>query len=369
VAIKKMEELMGGVSGGDARPDWAHQSKAPPLEAEQQPCVILQVDISGFTRLSDRFQGFGQEGIDMLTTTINRMFGIIIDHVESWSGDIVKFAGDAVIVIWPCTEENMSQVMLQALTCAMELERQHGIFKVHIPDAKTLKIADQLARHFATAISVDVTASSSCSNSWLPHISPLEQIEIVRRLRNIPFLRVLSDADINQLAEKCSLLRYQQGEVVMRQGEPGESMLIIQAGVVAIYVKKAGADDHSQEQTLLDDIGDEVATREEGEFLGEMSLLTGECRSATVLAHTNCVMINVSASGLLPLMASNPELKEELTDLMQQRLSGKPFTSGVKLRLHQALACGTMWMAHVGGAHLDHLQGPRREFIVLGKGA
>jgi len=101
VAIKKMEEIGDTNAGGDSEPGWARHSKAaPPLEADMHPCVVLQVDISGFTRLSDRFQGFGQEGIDMLTTTINRMFGIIIDHVESWSGDIIKFAGDAVIVVW-----------------------------------------------------------------------------------------------------------------------------------------------------------------------------------------------------------------------------------------------------------------------------
>jgi class 3 adenylate cyclase len=141
VAIQKLVEIAGD---SDSEPGWARTSKAPPLEAEMRPCVILQVDISGFTRLSDRFQGFGQEGIDMLTTTINRMFGIIIDHVESWSGDIIKFAGDAVIVLWPCTEETMAQVTLQALTCAMELERQHGIFKVHVPDARSLAFADQV---------------------------------------------------------------------------------------------------------------------------------------------------------------------------------------------------------------------------------
>jgi hypothetical protein len=54
-----------------------------------------------------------------------------------------------------------------------------------------------------------------------------------------------------------------------------------------------------------------------------MRLDTGEPRSATVIAHTNCIMINVSMSGLLPFLVAKPELKEELTDLMQQRLSGK----------------------------------------------
>jgi class 3 adenylate cyclase len=63
------------------------------MEAELKDGVVLLVDISGFTRLSDQFQGLGQEGIDSLTSTINRMFTTIIEHVEAWGGDIVKFAG------------------------------------------------------------------------------------------------------------------------------------------------------------------------------------------------------------------------------------------------------------------------------------
>jgi hypothetical protein len=283
VAIQKLEEIDGSALVGETEPGWARSSKAPPLEADLRPCVILQVDISGFTRLSDRFQGFGQEGIDMLTTTINRMFGIIIDHVESWSGDIIKFAGDAVIVVWPCTEEDMARTMQQALACALELERQHGIFKVHVPDAKTLGFADQIARHFATTISVDVNENNGISR--LPSTPLLEIIEIKRRLRTIPFLKVLEDDDINLLAEKCSLMPFSQGDVIMRQGDPGESMLIIQSGVVSIHVKKPSTEGPPtplgswDADGGLNDIGDEVATREEGEFLGEMSLLTGESGS------------------------------------------------------------------------------------------
>jgi class 3 adenylate cyclase len=155
VAISKLQAIHDAESGGDAEPSWSRSSKAPPLEAENGPCVILQVDISGFTRLSDRFQDLGQEGIDKLTTTINRMFGLIINHVESWGGDIVKFAGDAVIVVWPCTEETTAELTLKALTCAMELERLHGIFNVSIPDVKVRTFADQIARHFANAVRVD----------------------------------------------------------------------------------------------------------------------------------------------------------------------------------------------------------------------
>ena len=69
------------------------ENKNQSLIAEQKQAVVLLVDISGFTRLSDKFQGLGQEGIDSLTSTINRMFSTIIEHVEEWNGDVIKFAG------------------------------------------------------------------------------------------------------------------------------------------------------------------------------------------------------------------------------------------------------------------------------------
>ena len=237
IAIKKLEDLAGSASSADAEPAWARaHSKVPPLEADMRPCVILQVDISGFTRLSDSFQGFGQEGIDMLTTTINRMFGVIIAHVESWSGDIVKFAGDAVIVIWACSEETMGQTTQQALACALELERLHGTFKVHVPDAKSLGFAASIARHFATAISVDSSGGAAGGLLGEGASSPLEQIEVKRTLRKVSLLKVLGDEDIDALAKHCSLLRYAEGDVVMRQGDLGESMLIVQVMYMCVCV-------------------------------------------------------------------------------------------------------------------------------------
>jgi tetratricopeptide (TPR) repeat protein len=123
------------------------------LDSHLKELVVLMVDISGFTRLSDRFQGLGQEGIDALTTTINNMFSIILDHVESWGGDVVKFAGDAVIVIWesPSAEE-MGKTLIQAIECARSLEKDHGAFQVNVPDVMKLAMADQLNRHFASQV-------------------------------------------------------------------------------------------------------------------------------------------------------------------------------------------------------------------------
>lgn len=198
-------------------------------------------------------------------------------------------------------------------------------------------------RHFATAVITDVDSQAGSSQV------ELENLEIRRRLRNVPWLKVLSNAEIAMLAEKCQLVRFQEGDVIMRQDSPGDSMQIVHSGVVTIYLKKEnhGVVGSAMPQNYY---GDEIASREEGEMMGEMSLLTGQRRTATVVAATNCIMITVNRAALQPLLQHKPELAHELAELMHSRLSGKPFTSGVTLRLHQvctntrahAHACSTI---------------------------
>jgi class 3 adenylate cyclase/tetratricopeptide (TPR) repeat protein len=61
---------------------------------------LVSADISGFTALSERLAGLGHEGAEELTDLLNRCFGRMIDACESRGGDIVKFGGDALLVLF-----------------------------------------------------------------------------------------------------------------------------------------------------------------------------------------------------------------------------------------------------------------------------
>ncbi len=54
-------------------------------------------DISGFTKLSEYFSTLGDVGVDKLSLILNQIFGHMVDTAEKWGGDVIKFAGDAVI--------------------------------------------------------------------------------------------------------------------------------------------------------------------------------------------------------------------------------------------------------------------------------
>ena len=85
------------------------------------------------------------------------------------------------------------------------------------------------------------------------------------------------------------------GEAIVRQGEPGESMYVLASGKVSVVIEP----DRRQ-----------VATIEKGGYFGEMSLLTGEPRSATVVARGETVVLELNADVFRNLGVESPHAIE-----------------------------------------------------------
>ena len=58
-------------------------------------------DISGFTNLTESLSKIGPEGAELIAFAINRYMELLIKGISRSGGDILKFAGDAIIVVWP----------------------------------------------------------------------------------------------------------------------------------------------------------------------------------------------------------------------------------------------------------------------------
>ncbi len=96
------------------------------LKASLAPIVriklgaILLVDISGFTRLSGFWSSKGPEGIDYLQNIINGFLTLLVDTILLYNGDILNFAGDALICLF--TDDDVKKSCILAMTCAMNLK-------------------------------------------------------------------------------------------------------------------------------------------------------------------------------------------------------------------------------------------------------
>lgn len=58
-------------------------------------------DISGFTNLTETLHKLGNEGCELTAFAINRYMELLVKAISRSGGDIFKFAGDAMIVVWP----------------------------------------------------------------------------------------------------------------------------------------------------------------------------------------------------------------------------------------------------------------------------
>jgi len=74
--------------------------------AERFQAAVLFADISGFTPLAERLAQQGPAGTEALMRLLNDYFGQLIAIITEHGGDVVKFAGDALIALWPITTED-----------------------------------------------------------------------------------------------------------------------------------------------------------------------------------------------------------------------------------------------------------------------
>ncbi len=92
------------------------------------PAAVLFADISGFTALTQRLAARGPAGAEDLTDLLNRYFGQMIDLIAEYGGDVVKFAGDALVALWPGEDEAEVAAQVECVAhCSLAMqERLHN---------------------------------------------------------------------------------------------------------------------------------------------------------------------------------------------------------------------------------------------------
>jgi class 3 adenylate cyclase len=92
--------------------------------AERSHAAILMVDISGFTALTERLAKRGAAGAEQLSGILKRHFGRIVEIAESHGGDIVAFAGDSAIAMWPGEESRLTSNLILAVQAALKMQSE-----------------------------------------------------------------------------------------------------------------------------------------------------------------------------------------------------------------------------------------------------
>jgi CRP-like cAMP-binding protein len=145
----------------------------------------------------------------------------------------------------------------------------------------------------------------------------------------VDILQTLSAEEFDQLADGARCVFFAAGEALCREGEPGETFYVIRAGRVAVSVAGAGGGSVT------------VAHLGPAAFFGEMSLLTGEPRSATITAECDVEVMEVSKALFAGILKADAALAEKLGIILEKRLTdrqaklsaGAGATAGVPARI------------------------------------
>ncbi len=127
-----------------------------------------------------------------------------------------------------------------------------------------------------------------------------------RILRCVDFLGVLPDEAHRALAAEAELRFFAPGEMIVRQGEKSEELFIIDRGEVAV--------EHQGDRRV-----NVVARLGAGKFFGEMGLMTGEARAASVRAVTECQLLVIGYAAFHRTIAVVPGVVEKMSDLLAAR--------------------------------------------------
>jgi len=134
--------------------------------------------------------------------------------------------------------------------------------------------------------------------------------EIMKLVERVEILSPLSKAELKKLVGRLSVVSYAAGEVPVRQGEPGDSFYIIKSGRVNVVVEKSFSESAV------------VATLGPGNFFGEMSLLTGAARTASIRVMEDAEFIVVDKESFRSTLANNPSIAESMSHILSERQAG-----------------------------------------------
>src|ERR1051326_7898160 len=146
-----------------------------------------------------------------------------------------------------------------------------------------------------------------------------ETDQLVQFLKNVKLFAELSPDSLAKLGTCLKTAEFPPSEVIVREGAPGVSMYIIKSGLVEVRKKDPA--------TGIDFL---VAQLSEGAAVGEMSLLTGKPRSATVTTVQPTVVLTLTRGDFRNLLTQHPEISLGLARILAERLEDATKQVGIE---------------------------------------
>ena len=124
-----------------------------------------------------------------------------------------------------------------------------------------------------------------------------------------PLFEMMSDEERKAVVDEMVLEQFNEGDIVIAEGEPGSALYVIVHGGMKVYGKGPRGDSVY------------LANLSEGDFFGEVSVLTGKPRTATITASHKSELLRLDKEKLDGIVAKHPRVKSVLEDFYRKRAS------------------------------------------------
>ena len=191
-----------------------------------------------------------------------------------------------------------------------EIQIEQGfILKAIAVYKKILKIqpSNTEVEHLLSNLSERLTLSESDqeASKGVPPVreqSADAKLEIENKL-----LKDLTPDEFKQIVAKLNLRHYEKGSVIVKEGDPGNSLFIVVRGEVRVLTQTP-----MKKEVFLANLG-------EGEFFGEIALLTGKPRTATIITNTISELLELTKEDYEKIIARYPNVKKVVEEFHLQR--------------------------------------------------
>ncbi|MBV9210036.1 MAG: mechanosensitive ion channel family protein [Acidobacteria bacterium] len=130
----------------------------------------------------------------------------------------------------------------------------------------------------------------------------------VEALKEVELFHPLTDDERREIAERLVAAPFVRGEAMTRQGAQAHWLYIITSGEAEVRVAAEGSK-----------LSEKVATLRAGNFFGEMGLMTGEPRTATVIATTDVECYRLDKEAFHDILRRRPEIAEDISHILARR--------------------------------------------------
>jgi putative ABC transport system ATP-binding protein len=159
-------------------------------------------------------------------------------------------------------------------------------------DNRILDVADRIVNMVDGRIVSDVVISEAAA--------------ICDFLRRVPLFSGLVSTKLTEVADRMKIEHFAPGQQVIRQGDAGDRFYLIRRGEAEVTADRGQGETH-------------LAHLDEGRFFGELALMTGEPRSATVKAKTELELCSLGKADFQEVMNSSATFSEELRKVLFER--------------------------------------------------